>query len=86
MVKIIFNSPEKYKVGERKRLVNGELIKIDLTDTDDVIFGKSINHNKGIILIHTIYGYNHYIDTKQGNRIKSILPFNENQTKQFKIV
>jgi len=88
MLKIEFNNPQNVKVSEtRKKSKQHDGYDVTPVFEDkETVFAKSISHTKKVVNIEMTSGYLFSYNTSDGNRIKSILPFNENQTKQFKIV
>jgi len=89
MLKIEFNEPQKIPVGFKKvwNKADGVYHKVEMFENTDVVFANWVNRDeRKNVIIMTIKGLLFSYNSLKGNRIKSILPFNENQTKQFKIV
>jgi len=87
MLKIEFYKPQKIQVATRKSKYPDQP-KIQVFETTNILFAKSISRDiLGSVSIATLKGfYFSYSTHSDGERIKSILPFNENHTKQFKIL
>jgi len=87
MLKIEFYLYEPIQVGVGKVVLDGDELKRPLIEHKNEVFATSISHQNGVVKIDLANGYTYlYKHFKHNPRIKSILPFNENQTKQFKIV